>query len=61
MRGYPNLSTGSAGSLLGIGPNLHPYKYKGVWPMENHRTHSNRTKLLYLLFYIIHALGVEVM
>jgi hypothetical protein len=60
-RGYPNLSTGFARSLLGIGLDLHPYKYKGVLPMENPRTHSNRTKLLYLLFYIIPALGVEVM
>jgi hypothetical protein len=31
------------GYLLGKGPYLLPYKYKGVRPIENPRTHSNRT------------------
>jgi hypothetical protein len=29
--------------LLGKGPDLLPNKYKGVRPIENPRTHSNRT------------------
>jgi hypothetical protein len=32
---------GVVGNLLGKGPDLLPYKYKGVWPIENPRTHSN--------------------
>ena len=43
------------GYLLGKGPDLLPYKYKGVRPIENPRTHSNRTN--YLTFP---ALGVDV-
>jgi hypothetical protein len=31
------------GYLLGKGLDLLPYKYKGVRPIENPRTHSNRT------------------
>jgi hypothetical protein len=50
VRGYPSNHVGVVGYLLGIGPDLLPYKYKGVQPIENPRTHSNRTYLLYLLF-----------
>jgi hypothetical protein len=35
--------------LLGKGPDLLPYKYKGVRPIENPRTHSNRTN--YLIYF----------
>jgi hypothetical protein len=37
------------GYLLGKGPYLLPYKYKGVRPIENPRTHSNRTN--YLIYF----------
>jgi hypothetical protein len=37
------------GYLLGKGPDLLPYKYKGVRPIENPRTHSNRTN--YLIYF----------
>jgi hypothetical protein len=37
------------GYLLGKGPDLLPYKYKGVQPIENPRTHSNRTN--YLIYF----------
>jgi hypothetical protein len=52
MRGYPSNHVGVVGYHLGIGPDLLPYKYKGVRPIENHRTHSNRTYLLYLLIFL---------
>jgi hypothetical protein len=45
--GYPSNHMGVVGYLLGTGPDLLPYKYKGVRPIENPRTHSNRTYLLY--------------
>jgi hypothetical protein len=54
---YPS---GSVGSHLGTGTNLLPYKYKGVRPIDNPRTHSNQTNLLYLPLFIIHVLGVDV-
>jgi hypothetical protein len=38
------------GYRLGTGPDILPYKYKVVWPIENPLTHSNRTYLHYLLF-----------
>jgi hypothetical protein len=37
------------GYLLGKGPDLLPYKYKGVRPFENPRTHYNRTN--YLIYF----------
>jgi hypothetical protein len=48
----------SVGSCLGTGPNLLVYKYKGVRPIENPRTHSNRTNQF--TFFITHTLGVDV-
>jgi hypothetical protein len=51
---------GSVGSHLGTGPYLLPCKYKGVRPIDNPQTHSNQTNLLYLPFFIISALGVDV-
>jgi hypothetical protein len=50
VRGYPSNHVEVVGYLLGTGPNLLPYKYKGVRPIENPRTHPNRTYLLYLPF-----------
>jgi hypothetical protein len=35
VRGYPSNHVGVVGYLLGIGPDLLPYKYKGVQPIEN--------------------------
>jgi hypothetical protein len=57
VRGYPSNHVGVVGYLLGIGPDLLPYKYKGVRPIENPRTHSNR---IYLLLFTFHALVVDV-
>jgi hypothetical protein len=50
VRGYPSNHVGVVGYLLGTGSDLLPNKYKGVRPIENHRTHSNRIYLLYLPF-----------
>jgi hypothetical protein len=47
VRGYPSNHVGSIGYRLGTGPDLLPYKCKGVRPIENPRTHSNRTYLLF--------------
>jgi hypothetical protein len=41
----------SVGSHLGTSPNFLPYKYKGVRSIENHRTHYNRTNLLFLIYH----------
>jgi hypothetical protein len=49
MRGYPSNHVGVVGYLLGKGPDLLPYEYKGVRPIENPRTHSNRTN--YLIYF----------
>jgi hypothetical protein len=43
VHGYPSNHVGSVGYRLGTGPYL-PYIYEGVQPIENPRTHSNRTK-----------------
>jgi hypothetical protein len=45
------------GSHLRTGPGLLPYIYKGVRPVENSRTHSNRINLFTL--FIIHAIEVD--
>jgi hypothetical protein len=50
VRGYPSNNVGVVGYLLGTGPYLLPYKYKGVRPIQNPRTHSNQIYLLYLPF-----------
>jgi hypothetical protein len=47
---YLSNHVGCVGYRLGIGPDLLPYKYKGVRPVDNPQAHSNRTYLLYLLF-----------
>jgi hypothetical protein len=35
VRGYASNHVGVVGYLLGTGLDLLPYKYKGVWPIEN--------------------------
>jgi hypothetical protein len=50
VRGYPSNHVSVVGYLLETGPDLLPYKYKGVRPIKNPRTHSNRIYLLYLPF-----------
>jgi hypothetical protein len=42
IRSYPSNHVGVVGYLLGICSDLMLYKYKGVRPIENLRTHSNR-------------------
>jgi hypothetical protein len=37
---------------------LHPYKFKGVWSIDNYRAHFNQNNLFTLV--IIFALGVGV-
>jgi hypothetical protein len=44
-----NMDVGYVGYRLRTGLDL-PYKYKGVRPIKNPRTHSNRTYLFYLPF-----------
>jgi hypothetical protein len=41
MRGYPSNHVGDVDYLLGTGPDILPYKYKGVRPIENSQTHFN--------------------
>ena len=48
----------SVGSRLGPGPYLLPYKYKGLWPIENHE-HIPIEPILFTLF-TIHVLRVGV-
>jgi hypothetical protein len=51
VHGYPSNHVRYVGYHLGTGPYpLYGYIYEGVQPIENPRTHSNRTNLLYLLF-----------
>jgi hypothetical protein len=56
MSAYPSNHVGVVGYRLGTGPDLLPYKYKGVRPIENPRTHSNRID--YFLYHF--CLGVDV-
>jgi hypothetical protein len=39
------------GSFLGKGPDLLLHKYKGVRPIENPQTHSNRTNLFTFIYH----------
>jgi hypothetical protein len=50
MCGYIFNHVRSVGYRLGTGLDLLSYKYKAVRPIENLRTHSNRSYLLYLPF-----------
>jgi hypothetical protein len=51
--GYPSNHVGSVGYRLGTCPYLIPYKYKGVRPIENLRTHSNRTNLFTSIYLLV--------
>ena len=48
--GYPSNHVGVVGYLLGKGPDLLPYKYKGVRPIENTPNTFQSNQLPYLLF-----------
>jgi hypothetical protein len=41
---------GSVGYLLRTDLDLLPYKYKGVWTIENPRTHSNRINIFTCIY-----------
>jgi hypothetical protein len=59
MCGYPSNHMGFVSYHLGTGPDLPLYIYEGLRPIENPRTHSNRTNYFIYHSYIIPTLGLD--
>jgi hypothetical protein len=56
VRGYPSNYVEVAGYLLGTGPYLLPYKYKGVRPIEN----PEHIPIELITLFTFSVLGVDV-